>query len=477
MAKQLRVLGSSTSSQLFWLAFIFVALIVSFNIYQYWVISTFSSRTDQSISNAFRLEIYNEELGQNIIFFELAEELDERQIYRRNIEAILRKMRTMESFSWRNTRSDFEKAESLGQKVRGTIDEIKTSTQVYFQSRMLDYMIEGGKDPILQQIDLERKRLSSYLHESQLFVINQQRSEIESLRRLFQFSAIAIVLILLVVFFFITRPALMALSLQRRDLLDTRGKLDRTRNEVENLRMHVEASKKESKRQTAAIEKMKETAFLSVQQLEQSKAELREFLFNAVSRLKAPVKSLLNRLISDQLKAEEDFDFSSFKKLLSELNQDINELIRASGLDEYRIEYTNVDLSRLASEIIDALNKSERVIIHGALPAIVGNEYKIRLVISSLIEFLEAENQNVLELSSEINRQGVKLKFAGIPNHKLRALDKLQFLDEDRKSDDLDELVVAREVLLSSGGKMSVEKNNQGKLQLVLELIDKKKAR
>jgi hypothetical protein len=69
----------------------------------------------------------------------------------------------------------------------------------------------------------------------------------------------------------------MALSLQRRDLLDTRGKLDRTRNEVENLRMHVEASKKESKRQTAAIEKMKETAFLSVQQLEQSKAELREF--------------------------------------------------------------------------------------------------------------------------------------------------------------------------------------------------------
>ena len=95
--------------------------------------------------------------AKNIIFFELAEELDERQIYRRNIEAILRKMRTMESFSWRNTRSDFEKAESLGQKVRGTIDEIKTSTQVYFQSRMLDYMIEGGKDPILQQIDLERK--------------------------------------------------------------------------------------------------------------------------------------------------------------------------------------------------------------------------------------------------------------------------------------------------------------------------------
>jgi hypothetical protein len=114
--------------------------------------STFSSRTDQSISNAFRLEIYNEELGQNIIFFELAEELDERQIYRRNIEAILRKMRTMESFSWRNTRSDFEKAESLGQKVRGTIDEIKTSTQVYFQSRMLDYMIEEVRTPFCSKL-------------------------------------------------------------------------------------------------------------------------------------------------------------------------------------------------------------------------------------------------------------------------------------------------------------------------------------
>lgn len=477
MARQLRIFGSSTSSQFFWLAFVFVTLIVLFITYQFLVISNFSSRTDQTISHAFRMDIYNEELGHNMAFLESTEKWEERRIYRRNIEAILRKMKTLQGFTWSSSMRGFEESELLGLKVREAIDEIQISMQVYFQSKKLDYLIEAGKDPILQQIDLERKRLSGYLHESQLLVINEHRSEIESLRRLFQFSAIAILLILLVIFFFITRPALRAISSLRRELMETRDKLDRKNDEVNRLRKDIDASLKEQKKQKAAIDKMKETTFLSVQQLEDSKAQLRELLLNTLSRLKTQVKIVQSRFFSYQLESNEEVDFSSFKILLSDLNQNINELLRTSDLDDYPSENTAIDLGRLVSETINSLDKAERIIIHGNLPSIYGNEYKVRLIVNLFVEFLEAENQEVIELSSEVNSHRAKLKFDGIPNHKLRILDKLEFLDEDGKSDHLDELLVAREVLLNSGGRMSVETNGQDKLQFVIELANTKKAR